>query len=103
MDEFGGTNPSPLKGLGCGCCILALETPFAREVLAGDRHGIYFAKDHGDLAGRISALDQDRSAVVSKRAIARERVLAAYDWEHIVDQYEVLFERLARRSDPYTP
>jgi glycosyltransferase involved in cell wall biosynthesis len=42
--EFGGTNPTLLKALAYGCCILALDTVFSREVLANENYGMYFDK-----------------------------------------------------------
>jgi glycosyltransferase involved in cell wall biosynthesis len=41
--SVGGTNPSLLKAMGYGNCVLALDTVFNREVLADT--GLFFAKD----------------------------------------------------------
>ena len=48
--SVGGTNPSLLKAMGYGNCILALDTVFNREVLADG--GIFFPRDAAVLDGR---------------------------------------------------
>ena len=50
--SVGGTNPALLKALGYGNCVLALDTPFNREVV-GD-YGILFENDPADLAAKLS-------------------------------------------------
>jgi glycosyltransferase involved in cell wall biosynthesis len=96
--EFGGTNPSLLKALANGCCVLALDTPFSREVLLGEMHGFYFKKDDRELVRLLASLDSDGRAVEEKRTIARNRIAEAYTWEQIVDKYESLFCRMMERG-----
>jgi len=91
--EYGGTNPALLTALGCGTCILALDTPFSREVL-GDDYGILFRKEPAHLAEKLQyVIDhpdvRDRYA---RRSPAR--IGEAYTWEHITDQYEDLFRAM---------
>ena len=93
--EFGGTNPSLLTALGCGTCVLALDTPFSREVLAGD-YGIFFRKDQADLTDKIEYV-LDQPAVRERYATrAPARIAQAYTWDHIADQYEELFRQVAK-------
>ena len=89
--EFGGTNPSLLQALANGCCVLALDTPFSREVLDGDMHGLYFAKTAGSLSSLIEQVENDPSLSSNLRATSRSRIEQLYSWEHITDQYEHLF------------
>ena len=93
--EFGGTNPALLKALGFGNCVLALDTPFNREVLDGG-YGILYHKDVEDLRRHLQAIvdDPGRQAAMAKRA--SDRIGEAYTWERITDQYEALFVSLAR-------
>ncbi len=93
--EFGGTNPALLKALGFGNCILALNTPFNREVLAGG-YGILFDKNPDDLRHKMQAIvdEPERQAAMAQRA--SDRIHEAYTWEHITDQYEALFEQMVR-------
>ncbi len=94
--EFGGTNPTLLTALATGCCVLALDTPFSREVLDGDRHGLYFGKTAESVAAAIAVADQDRGLVEGYRAHARDRITSAYTWERITDQYEEALGTLVR-------
>jgi len=97
--SLGGTNPSLLKALGYGNCILALNTPFNREVLEG--YGIMFERSVDDLRRQLQAVEDDSGMADEYRRHAPERILEAYTWEHITDQYEEFFHRLAgfrRRS-----
>jgi glycosyltransferase involved in cell wall biosynthesis len=88
--EFGGTNPTLLQALATGNCVLALDTPFTREVLADEEHGLYFHKNADSVAAAIMRVDSDEATVLAKRCIARDRIQEAYTWESIVDKYEDL-------------
>ena len=94
--EFGGTNPALLTALGCGTCVLALDTPFNREVLAGD-YGLLFRKDPDHLRQQIQFV-LDHPDVRNQYALrAPDRIREAYTWERITDQYEDLFRQMAPR------
>jgi glycosyltransferase involved in cell wall biosynthesis len=90
--SLGGTNPSLVKALGYGNCILALNTPFNREVLEG--YGIMFERDVDDLARQMQAVEDDPAMADEYRRHAPERILQAYSWESITDQYEEFFYQL---------
>jgi len=92
--EFGGTNPSLLKGLACGNAILALDTVFNREVLDNGTYGILFKKDIDDLTQKINFLDSDQGVAKSLREKSRKRIVERYTWDHITDQYEEMFKNL---------
>jgi glycosyltransferase involved in cell wall biosynthesis len=96
--EFGGTNPALLKALGFGCGILALDTPFSREVLAGERHGRYFPKTAEGVTASLDWAEANPERLQAMRDSSRTRIEEAYTWEKIVDQYEALFKRLAQAS-----
>ena len=93
----GGTNPSLLQALGCGCCILARDNPFNSEVLAG--HGLLF-QDAAELAERIELIEQQPAVAENLKRHAPERIRTMYNWERITDQYEELFYQLAAGEDP---
>ncbi len=99
--EFGGTNPSLLTALACGCCIAALDTRFSREVLADAQHGVYFSKDTANVTSVLSELERDSELVNSFRMRARDRIRSCYTWEKIADEYEHLFFTL--RASVVTP
>lgn len=92
--EFGGTNPSLLTALGSGACVLALDTPFSREVLAGD-YGLFFAKDVASLQERLQDIVDHPEVRARYAQRAPQRIAEAYTWQRITDQYEALFSRLA--------
>jgi glycosyltransferase involved in cell wall biosynthesis len=94
--EFGGTNPSLLKALAYGCCVLALDTVFNREVLADEKHGLFFKKSEESFLQRLEQIDENDSRVKEKRESARSRITEKYTWEKIVDQYERLFIEMVK-------
>ncbi len=96
--SMGGTNPSLLKALGCGNCIVALRTPFNEEVIQD--YGIFFERDANDLAAKLQSLDDNPQMAEDYRRRAPERVRQAYTWERITDQYEELFYQLAAGENP---
>ena len=96
--SMGGTNPSLLKALGYGNCVVALRTPFNEEVMTD--HGIFFERDPEDLARKLQGLESHPEVAAKYRRIAPERILQSYTWERITDQYEELFLQLAAGEDP---
>lgn len=93
--SVGGTNPSLLKAMGYGNCILALDTVFNREVLA--RGGIFFPGDASVLASEMRELEADATRVAELRRMGPERIRANYTWEKIAGQYDSLFREVAAR------
>jgi Glycosyltransferase len=96
--QFGGTNPTLLKALAFGNCVLALDTPFNREVL--DDYGIFFDKDAAAAARRIREILEHPEVREGMSRRAPERIRERYTWDIITDQYETLFERLGGKSRP---
>lgn len=96
--SVGGTNPALLKALGYGNCIVALNNPFNREVIADC--GILFDNTPSDLARHLSHLEQCPDEAAYYRRKAPERILSQYTWDRVTDQYEDYFERLIRGEKP---
>jgi len=96
--SMGGTNPSLLKALGYGNCVVALRTPFNEEVVRD--FGIYFERDADDLARMLQELEEHPGMAEEYRQKAPERIREAYTWEKITEQYEELFQQLAAGEDP---
>ncbi|WP_258102677.1 glycosyltransferase [Marinoscillum sp. MHG1-6] len=92
--EYGGTNPTLLKALAYGCCILALDTPFSREVLLDDKHGFYFQKKIQSIVDQVAFLDNQEGMIEEKRVISRSRITEKYTWERIAQEYDHLFKGL---------
>ena len=95
--EFGGTNPALLKALGFGAAVLALDTPFSREVLAEGRYGLFFRKEPQDLAQSLEKCDASEDVLVQLRSRGPERIAERYTWDRIVDEYEKLIVGMGRR------
>ena len=95
--EFGGTNPSLLQALACGCAVCALDTVFSREVLKNGEFGLFFPKDDDALARAIAQMERAPEMMAEFRRKSRSRIRDEYTWEKIAGQYTRLFERLAGR------
>lgn len=99
--SLGGTNPALLKALGCGNCVVALDTPFNREVLVNSRgaeFGILFPKDVHALAGILREVDHDPARAATLRTVAPERIKEAYTWDFIADEYERVFHEVMEKG-----
>lgn len=94
--SVGGTNPSLLKALGYGNCVLALDVPFNREVIRD--YGLLFRKDIDDLREKLQYLEDRPDAAAEFRRRAPERIREAYTWEKITRDYETLFTRMVAPS-----
>ena len=90
--SLGGTNPSLVKALGYGNCIIALDTPFNCEVL--QNYGIMFQRNTGDLQQKLQYIEDNPGVATQYRQRAQQRIREAYTWEHITDQYEEFFHNL---------
>lgn len=92
--SVGGTNPALLRAMGCGSCVLALDTPFNREALA--TCGRYFSANADSVRDAIADIDAATLAAATLGGRAQERVAAHYTWERITEQYAELFARVVR-------
>lgn len=91
-NEVGGTNPALLKALGYGNCVLALDVPFNAEVVADA--ALLYRKDPDDLATKMQRLVDEPALAADYRSRAPTRISNAYQWDTVVRDYEILFERL---------
>lgn len=89
--EVGGTHPALLEAMGYGNCVLTLATPENLEVV-GDA-GVPYS-DEFDLAEKLQRILRDGSLVHAYRHRAQARIRSHYDWDRVVDQYELLFARM---------
>jgi glycosyltransferase involved in cell wall biosynthesis len=94
--EFGGTNPSLLEALACGCAVIALDTVFNREVLRDGDYGIFFQKNKDNLKELIEKAEGYPDLLSVYRSQARERIEENYNWERITQQYLDLFQKLEK-------
>jgi glycosyltransferase involved in cell wall biosynthesis len=85
--SVGGTNPSLLEAMACGCDIAAHDNTFNRAVLGADAR--YFAT-----TGGVSSILTSEPSVQMRtdwRERNLEKLMREYRWEKIIDDYEKLF------------
>lgn len=101
--EYGGTNPTMITALNEGCLILALDTPFTREMLDNGIYGIYFKKNSSDLNVVISSVEQKKfnENLLEFRKKGKQRVEEKYNWNDIADQYIELFNQTISRENKF--
>jgi glycosyltransferase involved in cell wall biosynthesis len=90
--EVGGTNPSLLKALGYGNCVLYLDVEFNAEV--AQNAGIPFPRSAEELRREMQALVDDPEKASRYRELAPERIKQDYTWDKVAGQYEQLCLRL---------
>jgi glycosyltransferase involved in cell wall biosynthesis len=84
--SVGGTNPSLLEAMACGCRIAAHNNKFNRAVLQNEAD--YFPNDNGVSA--IINTSKDLSILSEWRKINEEKIRTIYNQEKIIDTYEAL-------------
>lgn len=88
--EVGGTNPSLLEALGSTDLNLLLDVGFNREV--AENSALYWTKQSGNLASLVDwadGMNADEISELGKKASLR--IVEAYSWQHIADEYEGCF------------
>ena len=88
--EVGGTNPSLLEALGSTDLNLLLDVGFNREV--AEDAALYWSKKRDDLASlidNVDALSEKQIKELGRKA--KDRIIDAYSWDYISDQYVSLF------------
>jgi glycosyltransferase involved in cell wall biosynthesis len=92
--EFGGTNPTMLEALACGCAIFAIDTVFSREMLDNENYGVFFSKEGGNLKNLIEKVEQQDNLLKEYRSKSRNRITENYTWDKITGQYADLFQSI---------
>lgn len=85
----GGTNPSLLEAMACGCRIIAHDNPFNRAVLLGNAH---YYPDTAALTGLLSSSPPEGEYLRFIQA-NYNKIRVEHSWNTITDQYEQLFYR----------
>ena len=92
--EVGGTNPSLLEALGSTDLNLLLDVGFNREV--AENSALYWTKQSGNLASLVDwadGMNADEISELGKKASLR--IVEAYSWQHIADEYESRFSLMS--------
>lgn len=95
--EVGGTNPSLLEALGFTDLNLLLDVGFNREV--AEDTALYWNKQPGNLASLIDRADNMNAGEITELGEkSSQRVVEAYSWQHIADEYKQLFKKLMEKK-----
>lgn len=91
--SVGGTNPSLLRAMGAGAPVLAFDVEFNREVTA---ERAYFWPDADALIALLNAVASGGhdAELESMAQAGRQRILDAYQWDSVTDDYEVMLNDL---------
>ncbi len=92
--EFGGTNPTLLKAMAYGTGILALNTPFNREMLSEGSFGLFFEKNSPSIAALMQRVERHEGLLEDLKKVSRNGLTAKYNWDHITDAYLALLNEL---------
>lgn len=84
--SVGGTNPSLLEGMACGCNIAAHRNVFNKAVL--QKGGDYFSSEF-EITDLINFPVDSELAEVRKQ-FNFQKIQSVYNWESIIDKYEML-------------
>ena len=88
--SVGGTNPSLLEAMACGCAIAAHDNPFNRAVPGEDADYFSSPEDIRSIMDR----DADPALAAARRERNIEKIRNLYNWNNIIDAYEkVLLNR----------
>jgi glycosyltransferase involved in cell wall biosynthesis len=83
--SVGGTNPSLLEALGCGCVVIAHDNPFNREVC---EDVAWYFQHEDEIPEAISVIDSyDTMTRAEITRNARSRIRDRYSWRRITDRY----------------
>lgn len=89
--EVGGTHPALLEAMGFGNCVVVLDTPENREVVADA--GLFY-RSVQELKETLQRLVDNPDLIPDYRKLAMTRIQEQYEWEAVTDQYERLFAEL---------
>ncbi len=92
--SVGGTNPSLLEAMACGCLIYAHDNVFNRSVLNDNAR---FFSTAEEVRTQIEDPIPSQEAALWKKAnlnLIRDK----YNWDVVADQYQLVFQHLMQRK-----
>lgn len=95
---FGGTNPTLLKAMAYGCAIMAIDTPFSREMLQNGIFGFLFQQSPRAVAELIQSAEENKTHLNSLRRQVRAGITPKYQWEHVTAAYICVFKALKQHG-----
>jgi glycosyltransferase involved in cell wall biosynthesis len=85
--SVGGTNPSLLEAMACGCNIAAHNNVFNNAILGDD--ACYFSKPKD--VKKIISQPLSTSIATQRKILNLEKVKKIYNWTKIINEYETIF------------
>jgi glycosyltransferase involved in cell wall biosynthesis len=92
--SVGGTNPSLLEAMACGCNIVSHDNEFNRGVL--EEGGLYFSNEE-ELASIIQQ-PQNNAEIGRRRELNRSKIREVYNPVRILDAYEALLQAVLHQT-----
>ena len=89
--EFGGTNPTMIKAMAYGCAILALDTPFNKEMLQNNKYVLFFNKEKRDITFLINYYEEENNLIKKLRFQSFKGINDKYNWDVISQKYLDIF------------
>ena len=91
--EFGGTNPTMINALHLNCEVIALDTPFNREMLSG-RNVLFFNKNLQSIKKIFDRFEIKHQTL--KESNQFYKFPKKYDWNNIANNYLKVFQKLKK-------
>jgi glycosyltransferase involved in cell wall biosynthesis len=98
--SVGGTNPALVQAMGLGAPVLALDTPYNREVLLDDERLV--PPDPTVIGRRASELLGSGAARRSAAVWAQSRVTDVYNWASVCAAYDTALRSVTGAGVPAT-
>lgn len=95
--KFGGTNPAMLKAMSNHCAILALDTPFNREMLNEGEYGLFFEEHATSVTNALATLERSEMITKQLRSKVSTGLTSKYNWDSITDAYVEEAKKLLRK------
>ena len=96
--EYGGTNPTMIKALAYGSAILALKTPFNKEMLQNGKYGLFFEKNVNSIRDLINYSNENSEKLNILKSQSKNAITNKYNWDFITSQYISEFNSLISKS-----
>jgi glycosyltransferase involved in cell wall biosynthesis len=91
--SVGGTNPALLQAMGCGAPVVAVDTPYNREVIDGG--SLLAPPVPHSVADLLRSVLADNELQRSLSQAGQARVKAAYSWDSVCHGYYSLLSELS--------
>lgn len=94
--SVGGTNPALVQAMACGAPVVALDTPYNREVLEGS--GILTSLSALEIESALRGVLVDRVLQVRLSGLALKRARSAYTWDLVSGRYDAVLRLWSRNT-----